>query len=183
MKRYLVIGLVLAFAFTGLHAQDTSSSSASTSSGAQANGHQANSQQLVVNEAPIPAAQSVKYSGMDRGAPTVVTGGFAAGFSSDNCGNTAQGGVSGPGVGVNFGMAHIDSNCAILRRVDAHIRTASGYAAMQLPQTARYQLDQAAIDLCIADGYDPASCQKNAVSPAAPAPRSPASTVVVSNSQ
>jgi hypothetical protein len=154
--------LLLALLATPVFAQSTSGSNSSSSSKAALSASQGNAQTLIVQSAAIPAntATNVHYSGADRSAPTNVTGGFAAGFSSDNCSNTAQVGGSGPGFSVNVGKGILDKNCAILRRVDAHIRTASGYAAMGLPTIARYQLDQASIDLCVADGYTLKDCQQ-----------------------
>jgi hypothetical protein len=154
--------LLLALLATPVFAQSTSGSSSSSSSKAALSASQGNAQTLIVQSAAIPANTStnVHYSGADRSAPTNVTGGFAAGFSSDNCSNTAQVGGSGPGFSVNVGKAVPDKNCVVMRHVDAHVRIASGYAAMGYTNAALYQLDQAAIDDCIADGYAEDSCRK-----------------------
>jgi hypothetical protein len=163
MIKYLgAIALVLTF--TTVHAQTNSTSSATTSSGAQANGHQANTQAITFNDPAAPAntAETVHYTGADRSAPTVVAGSFAAGFAPDNCSNTAQAGISGPGFGASVGRGIADKNCEILRRVDAHNRTAAGYFAMGQKSQAMYQLNQSAIDLCVADGYALSDC-RNAI--------------------
>lgn len=159
--KYLV--LLLALVAAPAFAQSTSGSSSSSRSAVSAS--QGNAQTLIVQSAAIPAATSatenVHYSGADRSAPTNVAGGFAAGFAPDNCSNTAQIGGSGPGFSINAGKAVPESNCQAMRRVDARIRVASGYAVLGHPELAKYQLDQASIDICIADGYDPASCRNN----------------------
>jgi hypothetical protein len=152
--------LFLAFLATPVFAQSTAGSSSASSSKAALSASQGNAQTLIVQSAAIPASTNVHYSGLDRSAPTNVTGGFAAGFSSDNCSNTAQVGGSGPGFSVNVGKAVPDKNCAVMRHIDAHVRIASGYAAMGYTNAALYQLDQAAIDDCIADGYAEDGCRK-----------------------
>lgn len=163
--------LLLALLATPVFAQSTAGSNSSSSSKAALSASQGNAQTLIVQSAPIPANTStnVHYSGADRSAPTNVTGGFAAGFAPDNCGNTAQAGASGPGVSINIGRALEDHNCEKLRRADAHIRNASGYAAIGYPNTALWQLDQASIQLCLADGYSEDSCQKIHTQPNVPA--------------
>lgn len=157
-------GIALAISFTAVHAQTNSTSSATTSSGAQANGRQANQQAITFNDPAAPAntSETVHYTGADRSAPTVVAGSFAAGFAPDNCSNTAQAGISGPGFGASLGRGIADKNCEILRRVDAHNRTAAGYFAMGNRSAAQYQLNQSAIDLCVADGYTLSDC-RNAI--------------------
>lgn len=158
MKTLLIM---TAFLFTGAaFAQSTSgASSGSTSNVKASQGNMQGTAVTITSEAAaIPTAQSVRYSGLDRGAPTVVMGGYSAGFSSDNCMNTAQAGVSGPGFGASFGKGVPDENCQLLRRVDAHGRLAQAFGVSTVQ--GRYQLQQAAIDVCIADGYDPASCTK-----------------------
>lgn len=149
--------LIAAPTFAQSSTSDAQSGSQSNVSSKQGN-TQGTTVSITSNEAPIPTAQSVHYSGLDRTAPTVVTGGYAAGFSSDNCMNTAQAGVSGPGFGASFGKGIPDSNCQLLRRVDAHGRLAQAYGIAT--SQGRYQLQQAAIDACIADGYDHDPCVK-----------------------
>lgn len=159
MKTLIILAALL---ISGTAFAQTSTSGASSGSQSTVHASQGNTQgtsvNITSNAAPIPVNSDVHYSGVDRTAPAVVTGGYAAGFSSDNCMNTAQGGVSFPGGGVSIGHGEPDNNCQLLRRVDAHGRLAQAYGV----QTAqgRYQLQQAAIDACVADGYDHDSCVK-----------------------
>jgi hypothetical protein len=170
MKIALIAGLILAALTNQSYAQDlTSGSTSGSSSGATATSspHQAQQAQAqavyapTINEPAQPAntSETVHYSGADRSAPTVIGGSFAAGFAPDNCSNTAQAGISGPGFGASLGRGIPDKNCEILRRVDAHNRTAAGYFAMGQRSQAMYQLNQSAIDLCIADGYSLSDCR------------------------
>jgi hypothetical protein len=160
MKTLILLALMLAS--IPAFAQTSSNSGAVSGSQSTVKASQGNTQGTTVsitsNEAPAPTAQSVHYSGVDRGAPAVVTGGYAAGFSSDNCMNTAQIGVSGPGFGASMGKGVADTNCQLLRRADAHGRLAQAYGVSTAQ--GRYQLQQAAIDACVADGYDHDSCVK-----------------------
>lgn len=138
----------------------TVNSGSQSGANANTNSHQANAQSIVVNSAPLPTSTYEHVSGYDRSAPTVVTGGFAAGFSSDNCMNTAQAGISGPGFGASVGKGIADKNCQILRRADAHGRLGNAYASMGNTVAAAYQYQQSAIDLCAADGYTLEDCRK-----------------------
>jgi hypothetical protein len=160
MKKLLV--LIALFVVAPCFAQSTSQSGASSGSSSDVKANQGNAQNtnlnIISNQAPIPTSQSVHYSGLDREAPAVISGGYAAGFSSDNCMNTAQVGVSGPGFGVSAGKGVADTNCQLLRRVDAHGRLAQAYGITTAQ--GRYQLQQAAIDACVADGYEHDSCVK-----------------------
>ncbi len=155
--------LLAALLISGTAFAQTSTSGASSGSQSTVHASQGNTQGTTVsitsNAAPIPVNSDVHYSGVDRTAPAVVTGGYAAGFSSDNCMNTAQIGASGPGFGLSFGHGTPDENCQQLRRVDAHGRLAQAYGVAT--SAGQLQLRLAAIDVCLADGYDRDSCLKN----------------------
>ncbi len=159
MKTLIILAALL---ISGTAFAQTSTSGASSGSTSTVHASQGNTQGTTVsitsNAAPIPVNSDVHYSGVDRTAPTVVAGGYAAGFSSDNCMNTAQIGASGPGFGVSMGKGVADTNCQLLRRVDAHGRLAQAFGVSTVQ--GRYQLQQAAIDVCVADGYGKDSCIK-----------------------
>ena len=158
MLRQLTIATLLIIPISAM--AQTAGSQSNSGASANTNSHQANAQSITFNGAPTPANTYEHVSGVDRTAPTVVMGGFAAGFSSDNCMNTAQAGISGPGFGASVGKGVADKNCQILRRADAHGRLGNAYVAMGNSTAAQYQYQQSAIDLCVADGYALDDCRK-----------------------
>lgn len=164
MKTYFLAGLALAFAFTTVHAQTNSTSSAQTSAGATANGHQANTQAITFNTPSSPSAttETVRGSETLHNTPDIVSGAYAPSMSSDSCMTTSQVGVSVAGVGVAGGHGSPDDVCRRLRAAEKHGQIASEMHMLGRDDVALYQMELAETDACLADGFALADCQRTA---------------------
>lgn len=151
MKTYAILfGLALAAVSNFSFAQTAGANATTdvqTSSGAVAatNGNQQN---IAFN-----SPGNVKYSGTytARVAPSMVAGGFAAGFSGNNCANTTQGGLSIPGGGVGFGKAVESPSCNHRQNGIMHSQQAASWQQMGYPEKAVADMLMADYEFCMAD--------------------------------
>lgn len=101
MKKYL-LGIAMALVAVCAHAQDTSANAQTdvkSSAGANA-ANNGNAQSISFND---PGTEHLSGKVRYEQAGSVLLGGFAAGFSNNNCANTAQGGLGTFWANIGFG--------------------------------------------------------------------------------
>lgn len=109
MKKYL-LGIAMALVAVCAHAQDTSANAQTnvkSSAGANA-ANNGNAQSISFND---PGTEHLSGKVRYEQAGSVLLGGFAAGFSSNNCANTAQGGLGTFWANIGFGGPKESISC------------------------------------------------------------------------
>lgn len=164
MKIFLFAGLVLALFSFNTYAQDVVSGSQSVAqSGASASSSPHQAQQAsaaatyapTINQAPTPS----RTTAIVRNTPDMVAGAYAPSMAPDSCMVTAQVGVAVAGVGASAGKGMPDETCRVLRAAEKHLQIANGAHVLGRDDVAMYQLEQAEVDGCVADGFQRADCQ------------------------
>lgn len=140
-SRFLVLGTVMLFAWTGAQADSVTGNTASSaqnsaSSGATNQGNNA-AQQITFQNGSVPGHTSVT----ERFAPSLGGNQFYGSFSQDGCVVSAGGGVSVIGLAVTGAVPVKDEECNARRNFERTMQ-----AAASLPEYSG-KLRQAAIDI------------------------------------
>lgn len=156
----LVLAAVLAAAIVPSFAmaQNAAGSDATSSSlsGAQAGAVNAGVQVSNTFDNPGQLNYSGRYT--VRSAPPVMLGGFGTSFSSDNCVNIQQAGVSVLGAGIAAGGGKVDQNCAHIRRGYAFGQAAAYAAKSGQAKMASQLLSMANWEFCTSDADTQKAC-------------------------